>query len=136
MDQSPLLSLNDVSPMKCHHRFPYKPSFIVANSSFRGEITMIFLYFVGCNISFQPRMLGCQIFSDRIPWKCQINPMSHHEIQPYPAPCPVFFGSSEVVNLYHIYQALEEALDANAEHPLVESLHFPAARRERPWCCL
>lgn len=30
-----------------------------------------------------------------------------------------------VVNLYHIYQALEEALDANAEHPLVESLHFP-----------
>jgi len=30
-----------------------------------------------------------------------------------------------VVNLYHIYQALEEALEANAEHPLVESLHFP-----------
>lgn len=30
-----------------------------------------------------------------------------------------------VVNLYHIYQALEEALDANAEHPLIESLHFP-----------
>ena len=95
LDQSPLLSLNDISPMKCHHRFPYKPSFIVANSSFRGEITMIFLYFVGCNISFQPRMLGCQIFSDRIPWKCQINPMSHHEIQPYPAissPVPCFLG--------------------------------------------
>lgn len=32
---------------------------------------------------------------------------------------------AKVVNLYHIYQALEEALEANAEHPLVESLHFP-----------
>jgi len=30
-----------------------------------------------------------------------------------------------VVNLYHIYGALEEALEANAEHPLIESLHFP-----------
>ncbi|CAE7262653.1 HMOX2 [Symbiodinium natans] len=30
-----------------------------------------------------------------------------------------------VVNLYHIYSALEEALEANAEHPLIESLHFP-----------
>eukprot|EP00931_Biecheleriopsis_adriatica_P022412 TRINITY_DN14413_c0_g1_i2.p1 TRINITY_DN14413_c0_g1~~TRINITY_DN14413_c0_g1_i2.p1 ORF type:complete len:495 (+),score=121.13 TRINITY_DN14413_c0_g1_i2:24-1487(+) len=30
-----------------------------------------------------------------------------------------------VVNLYHIYKALEEGLEACAEHPLVESLHFP-----------
>ncbi|CAK9081997.1 Heme oxygenase 2 (HO-2) [Durusdinium trenchii] len=30
-----------------------------------------------------------------------------------------------VVNLFHIYQALEDALEANQEHPLVESLHFP-----------
>mmetsp|Transcript_43135 Transcript_43135/g.100553 ORF Transcript_43135/g.100553 Transcript_43135/m.100553 type:complete len:464 (+) Transcript_43135:51-1442(+) len=30
-----------------------------------------------------------------------------------------------VVNLYHIYQALEEALEANCEHHLIESLHFP-----------
>lgn len=41
-------------------------------------------------------------------------------------------GDAQVVNLYHIYQALEEALEANAEHPLVESLHFPAPQqRER-----
>ncbi|CAJ1362981.1 unnamed protein product [Effrenium voratum] len=30
-----------------------------------------------------------------------------------------------VVNLFHIYRALEEALEANAEHVLIESLHFP-----------
>jgi len=30
-----------------------------------------------------------------------------------------------VVNLYHIYRALEEALDSNEEHPLVDSLYFP-----------
>lgn len=30
-----------------------------------------------------------------------------------------------VVNLYHIYVALEDGLEANAEHPLIESLHFP-----------
>ena len=47
--------------------------------------------------------------------------------QPYPA----IFGA-EVVNLYHIYQALEEALDANAEHPLIESLHFPGGEPGRP----
>lgn len=36
------------------------------------------------------------------------------------------FELSKVVNLFHIYQALEDALEANQEHPLVESLHFPA----------
>eukprot|EP00930_Biecheleria_cincta_P083083 TRINITY_DN72712_c0_g1_i1.p1 TRINITY_DN72712_c0_g1~~TRINITY_DN72712_c0_g1_i1.p1 ORF type:complete len:516 (-),score=116.12 TRINITY_DN72712_c0_g1_i1:260-1771(-) len=30
-----------------------------------------------------------------------------------------------VVNLFHVYKALEEGLELCAEHPLVESLHFP-----------
>jgi len=30
-----------------------------------------------------------------------------------------------IVNLFHVYSALEEALEENSEHPLVESLHFP-----------
>ncbi|CAE8697159.1 unnamed protein product, partial [Polarella glacialis] len=30
-----------------------------------------------------------------------------------------------IVNMYHVYRALEEALEASSEHPLVESLHFP-----------
>jgi heme oxygenase len=30
-----------------------------------------------------------------------------------------------VVNLYHVYGALEEALEANADHELVDPIHFP-----------
>lgn len=37
-----------------------------------------------------------------------------------------------VVNLYHVYLALEEALDACADHPLVEPLYFPEELRRAP----
>lgn len=30
-----------------------------------------------------------------------------------------------IVNLFYVYEAMEEALEANADHPLIDDLHFP-----------
>mmetsp|Transcript_5355 Transcript_5355/g.15825 ORF Transcript_5355/g.15825 Transcript_5355/m.15825 type:complete len:499 (-) Transcript_5355:179-1675(-) len=37
-----------------------------------------------------------------------------------------------IINLFHVYQALEEALDACADHPLVDPIHFPDELRRAP----